>query len=153
MNTYPALSIRAPWWAYILDTSPHRKLWENRVWHPSRRPKYRGPLYIHASTWWSLSGVTDTAQLVVQEFNSRGIQPEFTFPHGVLTYRDMQALGGHIVGMVDLVDIVDDADAWDSPWVSTVGMSPPNHCALRLENPRPIVPVAYRGRLGLFNLG
>ena len=55
MADMKALSIRAPWWFCILHNG---KDIENRDWST----RYRGPVLIHASKWWSLRAVAEDAE-------------------------------------------------------------------------------------------
>jgi hypothetical protein len=84
---------------------------ENRTW----RTEHRGPLLIHAAK------TRDTGYVPV------GVPDEL--------------LTGGIVGVVELVDVVDDHD---SPW------SAPGHVHWVLENPRPLQFLPCRGRQHLF---
>ena len=90
---------------------------ENRTW----ATRYRGPLAIHASG-------TMRKQLA----RKYGLDPE-------------KLLTGHVVGIVDIVDCVDDsrsrwAEKGSWHWI--------------LKNPRPLRnPVKRKGKLGIFRLG
>lgn len=114
-----ALSVRQPWaWAIIHAG----KTVENR----SRRTLYRGPLLIHASLAFDRVGVRFLARL--------GVEPESYSPSDVVT--------GAIVGRVQLVDCVEDAD---SPWAE------PGAWHWILEDPESFeTPMPCRGMLGLW---
>jgi hypothetical protein len=129
-DTLPALSIRAPWWWAILYAG---KDIENRNWYA----RYRGPLFIHASSWWSLKQVNDTMGDVRDMYLRMASPPKWT---DGWTFRKMQNHGGHIVGVCDMVDCVPQSD---SPWF--VG-----HWGFVLRNPRPITLVKCKGQLGFF---
>lgn len=143
----PCLSIRPPWWGFILATGPDRQRFENRVWPRARWPRWTGPLLIHASTWWN----TEAVHWMVQDMHAAfaGKQRLGRMP-GFDTLGKMRALGGHLVGCVDLVGCAPGREHWGNPWVSVGGASPDNHVVLILDNPRPIEPIPYRGRLGFF---
>jgi hypothetical protein len=118
-----ALSIRAPWWWFILHGG---KDIENRDWPTS----FRGRVLIHASKWWSRSGAVAT------------IAPH-SRNHGEITWVKMRALGGHIVGSVEIVDCVSQSD---SPWFQ-------GKYGFVLRNPAVFdVPWAFKGALGFFNV-
>ncbi|MBF0391660.1 MAG: hypothetical protein HQL38_03160 [Alphaproteobacteria bacterium] len=124
------LSIRAPWWAYILFGG---KDIENRDW----RTNYRGPVLIHASKWFDLEEVAEDAawaRSVREAHSTASAMPQFT-------YRSLKAAGGSIVGMVDLIDCV---SASDSPWFQ-------GDYGFVLQKPRVFrEPIPCRGHLGLF---
>jgi hypothetical protein len=149
-----ALSIRAPWVSWIFGTGPDRKTWENRVWRPSFRPSYRGPLLIHLSQWWDLDSVCDTIAEVGDEWRSRHDHPMYAaIPDALSTPRHLHALRGHLLGWVDLTDIRHGRDLAGEFWVDEGGASPEHHCCLRLENPRLLAePVRCQGKLGLFRV-
>jgi hypothetical protein len=110
-----ALSIKQPWaWAILYAG----KEIENRSW----RTQYRGPLVIHA-----------------------GAQPhpDATMPRGVRKYTPDEIHYGAILGVVDLVDVVEESRSrwFGGPygWV--------------LTNPRRLQhPIPCKGRLGLWPL-
>lgn len=149
-----ALSIRAPWPAWIFGTGPDRKCWENRVWHPDTRPRYRGPILIHLSNWWDGEIIEDQREDAFSAIrNIERRLPDIGTPETLAYMSQVFALRGHLLGWVDLVEIADGKDHWNNPWVSCGEDSPPNHCVLRLENPRLLeTPVPCRGHLGLFHV-
>jgi hypothetical protein len=91
-----ALSVRAPWWWFILHGG---KDIENRDW-PT---KVRGRVYIHASKWFSRMEVTDDYLFAWK------IAPGSN-PIGLSSMKD---LGGHLVGSVEIVECT---HASTSPW-------------------------------------
>lgn len=81
-----ALTIHAPWaWAIVHG---HKRV-ENRTW----RTSHRGPLAIHAG----LSDASDGAAAAL--FRELGIKPP----------PDWSALRGRVLGVVELIDVVDGA--------------------------------------------
>lgn len=120
------LSIRAPWWWFILHSD---KDIENRDW----LCKHRGPLLVHASKWWKIQEIYDDAQFCrsAEQADSRPV-----------IAANLRLLGGHIVGVVDMVDCVTESD---SPWFF-------GRYGFVLKNPRPIQAVPWKGRLGLFDV-
>ena len=110
----PALTIRQPFASLIISAI---KRVENRGWSTS----YRGPLLIHAG---------------------KGIDKDAMATHGHLL--DGEYPAGAIIGLVDLIDCVQDSDSeWAEPdsfhWVLA------NARALR-------EPVPAKGQLGLWTL-
>ena len=86
-----ALSVRAPWWWYILHSG---KDVENRSW----KTNYRGAIYIHASRWWVESQMEDDDILPAH------------------TLQEMKELGGCLVGTVEIVDCIRDSKSkWAEP--------------------------------------
>lgn len=124
-----ALSIRSPWWWYILHDG---KDIENRDW-PT---KFRGRVLIHASKWWNMEEVGydfSTADRIA------GTQHRDS-PTTVL------AIGGgrgHIVGSIEIVDCVTESA---SPWFF-------GEYGFVLRNPVAFErPVPFRGALGFFEV-
>lgn len=126
-----ALSIRAPWWWYILH---YGKDIENRDWrYPS---KFRGRFVIHASKWWNPSEVL-TAHWEAQ-YMLRGIR-NLQLPR----LDELRSLGGHLVGSAEIVDCVTESD---SRWFT-------GPLGLVLRNPQVIErPMLCKGALGLFEI-
>lgn len=149
-----ALSIRAPWPSWIMGTGPDRKCWENRVWRPALRPRYRGPILVHLSKWWDTESVCETIEEVGLEWRTRyRCDMSVAIPPTLSTPRQLHELRGHLLGWVDLVDVRPARDLQGSFWVDAGGASPEHHCCLQLENPRLLdEPVPYRGQLGLFRV-
>jgi hypothetical protein len=127
-----ALSIRAPWWWFILHAG---KDIENRDW-PTR---FRGRVYIHASKWWKLEDVTEDSETASRCYHAALcdlVTPDVTF-------RQMRDVGGHIVGSVEIVDCVSHSN---SPWFC-------GEYGLVLRNPIALkTPIPYKGALGLFEV-
>ena len=88
------MSVRAPWWWAIL----HGKPVENRDWYTRKR----GRVWLHASKWWNQSEVENDLEDVEYMAEEDGI----VFPPSQLG--SMKALGGHLVGTVEIVDCVTD---------------------------------------------
>lgn len=127
-----ALSVRAPWWWFILHGG---KDIENRDWSTS----FRGTIYLHSSSWWNLSAVSEDSIDAVEI--RRGLPP---LPHPAeTTYRQMRDVGGSIVGQVDIVGCVSRSD---SPWFF-------GRYGFVLANPIAYAkPVPCKGSLGFFEV-
>ncbi|MDX3885575.1 MAG: ASCH domain-containing protein [Sphingomonas sp.] len=121
-----ALSIRQPWAFSIIHGG---KDIENRSW-PTR---YRGPLAVHAA-----KGLTEDEIDVWKLFlDARDLRGDW------LTGKTIGDLyRGGIIGVVDVVGCVQSSS---SPWFN-------GQYGFVLANPRPIEPVACKGRLGFFDL-
>lgn len=130
-----ALSIRSPWWWYILHGG---KDIENRSWVTA----HRGRILIHASSWFEPVEILD-ACIVAQRAYRRAsgcaygqeVRPSLA---------ELKADSGAFVGSVDLVGAV--RDHHSSPWFF-------GPCGLVLANP--IVfddPIPAKGRLSLFDV-
>ncbi|MCG5240074.1 ASCH domain-containing protein [Azospirillum doebereinerae] len=123
-----ALSIRAPWWWFILHGG---KDYENRDWWTS----YAGPVLIHASKWWgtadALCDMHDFSPLA-ERYGAPRVKMEMVRPHG-----------GCIVGMVEITDCVTSAD---SPWFfGNYGFKLANSVAFA-------EPIPCKGMLGFFKV-
>lgn len=142
-----ALSIRQPW-AWLIVHGPKRI--ENREW-PTR---YRGPILIHASKWWSQAGVADTlnaladAGLVATPYANDQRELPGLVPSGrdrrlprVPLMRVQEERGG-IVGRAEIVDCV---TSHGSPWFAG-----PFGFVLDKVEPVPFQPCP--GALGLFRV-
>lgn len=127
-----ALSVRAPWWWFILHGG---KDIENRDW-PTR---FRGTVYLHASSWWR-------AGEVLEDIRYAGLMAE-RFGAPKVTTAMVRPFGGHLVGKVDIVGCVEDGDIpSDSPWFS-------GPYGFVLANPVAFgEPIPCRGMLGFFTL-
>jgi hypothetical protein len=131
-----AISVRAPWWWFILHGG---KDIENRDW----ATQFRGRILIHASRWWKQSEVEEDAMtarsLMWSPHNScdrEKLPPD--------TFDQLKAKCGYVVGSVDLVNCVASSD---SPWFF-------GRFGLVLKNPRIFAkPFAWKGSLGLFETG
>ena len=122
-----ALSIRAPWWWFILHGG---KDIENRDW----RTHYRGPVLVHASKWWAATRVSYDA------FEMRHTTTAKPTPSA---WSEIRAAGGCIVGQVEIVDCVAESA---SPWF--VGRH-----GFVLRNPVAFAtPIPCTGALGFFNV-
>jgi hypothetical protein len=131
MSTPKALSIRAPWWWFILHG---RKDIENRDWATG----YRGRVYIHASKWWSKIGVQLAVEVIIDIVAKA--MPDSTI---MVRETDIKPFGGCIVGYVDVVDCV---KASASPWFF-------GEYGFVLANPVALAtPVPCKGALGFFPL-
>ena len=125
-----ALSVRAPWWWYILHAG---KDIENREWST----RFRGTIYLHASKWWQREEIgwdADTANRIAGWQRDRERWPSETV---------LKAGSGCIVGTIDIVDCVDRSD---SPWFF-------GRYGFVLANP--VVfgkPVPQKGELGFFDV-
>lgn len=141
-----ALSIRAPWWWWILYGG---KDIENR----SRRTHYRGPVLIHASTWWSAPrAILDNA--AATDMAHRSGNTSLILDKSELNR--IRAHSGHIVGVAEIVDCLEQpadfpiqaGQVWNlpgSPWHM------PGQYGWKLANVRPIInPTPLKGALGLF---
>lgn len=124
-----ALSVRLPWDFAILEMG---KDIENR----SRSHSYRGPVLIHASSWWDQSDIEDDLGFCVDTAcaQERWLGRTLSTP-------ELKERRGKIVGMVEVMDCV---AASQSPWFfGPVGFT--------LRNPVIFKnPVAYKGALGFF---
>lgn len=112
------LSVRQPW-AWLI-VNGHKDI-ENRSWHTSRR----GRILIHAG----------------QRFEQAGY--ERVVRHMGIALPDKADLGrGGIVGVVEIVDVVEQASSqwFEGPY------------GFVLANPRPLTFVPARGRLSFFRL-
>ena len=129
-----ALSIRAPWWWFILYAG---KDIENRDWQTN----YRGTVYLHASKWWSKSAVIDDARSAIDCYEKSSL---FSMAHTAqIKWDTMKGLGGCIVGTVDIIDCVSQSD---SPWFfGKYGFVLANPVALR-------EPIPCKGALGFFEV-
>jgi hypothetical protein len=128
MTDIRILSIRAPWWFYIL----HRgKRIENRDWHTD----FRGPILIHASSWF------DADEIMLDSRAARDMQDEAGFVSTTsITLGEIRKLGGHIVGRAEIVDCV---DHHPSPWFM-------GRYGIVLKDARPLAdPIPHKGMLGL----
>jgi hypothetical protein len=130
-----AISLRSPWWWYILYAG---KDIENRGF---RFPRFhRGRVLLHASKWWN----TDEIEFDCEDANDMWAEKPFrTEGAPPLSGDYLKASAGCIVGSVEIVDYVTESS---SPWfVGALGIV--------IRNPVPFVnPVPYKGALGIFNV-
>lgn len=118
-----ALSIRAPWWWFILYNG---KDMENRRW----RTHHRGPLLIHASKWWHEREIRADLEACGIRLSTQQLA-------------SMQQLGGHLVGRVEITACLRKSD---SPWFY-------GPFGFVLANATPSkAPTPIRGRQGLFEV-
>lgn len=124
-----AISVRAPWWWFILQG----KDVENRDWkHP-----HRGPVYLHASSWWKEDEVRANFEQGRECADLSGV----VLPP--VTLRQMQALGGHLVGRMSVTGCVTSSH---SPWfLGAYGFL--------LDGAKPLArPIRCSGALGFFDV-
>jgi len=137
-----ALSIRAPWWWWILHCG---KTIENR----SRRTHYRGPILIHASTWWNFHDCYNCEQTAMEMFFESSNAQEQIQLLNLLVDKEriekMRNLGGHIIGRADIVDCIPPEER-ENPWHME------GQFGWVLDNIKPIEPFKVKGALGLFNV-
>lgn len=124
-----ALSIRAPWWWFILHGG---KDIENRDWYTN----YRGTVLVHASKWFNSSEVMEDWDYAAGLMDFSKLDGVTLAPGGI------KALGGHIVGQMDIVGCVRQSS---SPWFQgKYGFVLKN--AIAFDDPYPV-----RGALGFFD--
>ncbi len=130
-----AISVRAPWWWFILHAG---KDIENRGLRFQRG--MRGRVLLHASKYWNLDEVAEDAQDALLMRDRMNPKPNGT---AGITYREMRDVGGCLVGSIEIVDEVTSSD---SPWfVGELG--------LVLRNPVAFAtPIPFRGMLGFFDV-
>lgn len=128
-----ALSIRAPWWWFILYAG---KPLENRTWNCH----IRGPIAIHASSWWNESDVIYDFLKMERILRDKDLWSK-DFPKAKIT--EMKALGGYVVGTTEITGCVQESD---SPWFFG-----PN--GIVLANSKPIAePFKFKGKLSFFEV-
>lgn len=140
MKGMKALSVRAPWWWFILHCG---KDIENRDWPTN----FRGTVYLHASKWWVTREVEDDFDYAIGDFetaNNTFITTDLTEPEvEAATLRKIRERGGCIVGTVEIVGCVKQSD---SPWFN-------GPYGFVLRNPKPLdTPIPYKGALGFFDV-
>lgn len=123
-----ALSVRSPWWWYILNGG---KDIENREW----RTNFRGRVLLHASKWWRGDDVLE---------DQREIHSQIVEPQTIITPRlsDMQPWCGHLVGTVEIVDCV---SQHNSRWFF-------GSYGFVLRGPVEFRPIPFKGALGFFDV-
>lgn len=121
-----ALSIRQPW-AWLIVRGG--KDIENRTWHT----KFRGRFLVHASQGMTIKEWVDAVDFCID-------QDLHDTPFDMPSMDQLQR--GGIIGSVELVDSVDTSD---SPWY--MGQK-----GFVLRDPRPLPFIAYKGRLGFFEV-
>lgn len=124
-----ALSVRAPWWWFILHGG---KDIENRDW-PT---KFRGTIYLHVGKWWNEAEIRDDLldiERIVGAVNMPVAHPDSW----------LKPFCGCIVGKVDIADCVRESD---SPWFfGDFGFVLANPVALSK-------PIPFKGALGFFEI-
>lgn len=138
-----ALSIRAPWWWWILHGG---KIIENR----SRRTHYRGPILLHASTWWNYGDSYAADRMAIEMYYQNQIahfstDELRTMLGGKERIKHMQDMRGHIIGRADIVDCIPPEER-ENPWHMD------GQYGWVLDNIRPVEPFKVKGALGLFNV-
>jgi hypothetical protein len=127
-----ALSVRAPWWWFILHGG---KTHENRDWYTS----FRGRTFLHASKWWAQNALeqdTEDAIWMMEHTRTLSQVPPIDLPA-------MRSAGGCIVGSIEIVDCVSTSS---SPWFR-------GKFGFVLENPVSFTePIPCKGALGFFDL-
>lgn len=129
-----ALSIRSPWWWFILHGAG--KDIENRDWSTN----YRGRILVHASSWWQESAIDSDLEDAIYIAELSG-HPLSRLPR--IDPEEMKASRGHIVGSVEITGCTSKSS---SPWFF-------GRYGFELANP--IVfprPVQCRGSLGIFTV-
>ena len=122
-----ALSVRPPWWWFILHS---KKPVENRDWPTT----FRGRVLLHASKWYVHRDVIDDIWYVRRLFP--GVVTPDAHP-----YEWLKTHGGCIVGSVEITDCV---TKYDSEWFS-------GKYGFLLSNPVAFEkPVPFKGALGFF---
>lgn len=127
------LSIRSPWWWFILHAG---KDIENRDW--KWPPAYRGPLLIHASSSFIKREIEDDTAAALEMYSQRPGAAEGK----TVTFEALRAGAGHIVGRCDMVDVVTSSG---SPWFT-------GPMGFVLRNPQALKPIPYKAALGLLQL-
>jgi len=135
-----ALSIRAPWWWFILHCG---KDIENRDW-PT---KFRGTIYLHASKWWNAREARDDfdcALSIYEAVQNVTLIADLDEPElPSITLRRLRESGGCLVGTVDIVDCVTQSA---SPWFF-------GDYGFVLRNPVAFEkPIPCKGALGFFEV-
>lgn len=92
-----ALSLRQPWGS--LMTTGVKRI-ENRSW----RTGYRGPVLVHASSWWNAAEVEDDYDTARHIMAHAGLGP---MP---LTLPEMKAARGGIIGAFTVTGCVSESD-------------------------------------------
>lgn len=137
-DTIPCISVRPPYGTWLAN--PQRfmeagiipKIYENR--DKDFTGGYRGPVLIHQSKTFEQDAI-DYWMLHCPNLGDGILGDAFS-----LEKRDYPL--GAIVGIADLVNVVQDAD---DPWFT-------GKYGLVLANARPIEPIPYKGQLGLFSV-
>jgi len=130
-----AISIRQPWAWLIVQGA---KAVENRRWYTA----YRGPLLIHAARGCTFPEWCHAWDWIDERLpHVRRLYPPPTYT---------QITRGGIIGQVDLVGCVNDADMDYKPYYSA--WAEPGHWHHQYQNPVALEFRPYRGSLGLFDV-
>ncbi len=119
-------------------------------------PKYRGKLLIHVSSWFDLEEVHDDFGIVEDGLEAEQYKDVITnMPYGIKTYADLRKYCGHIVGLVDLVNIEKAVDVECSrsgyEWIGRPFGE--KHIVFSIKDPVLFDrPIPCKGRLGIFYL-
>lgn len=141
MPIMKALTIRSPWWAWMLPQHYAAKRIENRNWWTA----YRGPVLIHVSKFWDLDAIKldmASARVMARDAGWPGGNPPSPWqPDIALTIDDMKPYLGRCVAVAEIAGCVRDHP---SPWfVGKFGFD--------LRTVRPLKnPFAVRGIPGFF---
>jgi hypothetical protein len=157
-TTITCLSVRQPWSDLIIHGHPALgvKPFENRSWRYP--PKYRGPLFIHASRWepqpddddycdWRTNGDGITGAIIgVVDLVAAANLRDMDEVHGVLSGQSRRTLTADQQALLPLLPnprTKAGGLAWDY-WTC-------DRTTLILANPRPLVnPIPIGGRLNLW---
>lgn len=130
-----ALSIRAPWWWFILYAG---KDIENRPWNCHKR----GPIAIQASKFWSRNAIIDDWNGALRFLLMDG-QSILGLPILGDVMPIMESMRGHVVGTTEITGCVQESE---SPWFFG-----PN--GIILKNSKPIAePFPFKGKLSFFDV-
>jgi hypothetical protein len=132
-----ALSVRQPWASLIVAGE---KDVENRAWRYP--PRFRGPLLIHASSWWSFRQVRATMD---------HLYDCLLVPY-IVTDEELRALPrGALIGQVTVTDARRLGPNEKSPWAASEGIGLFFSDPVRFRKPVPFRdPVPCKGALGFF---
>jgi hypothetical protein len=130
-----ALSVRQPWSWFIVHGF---KDIENRDWQSTNPAmRYRGPVLIHASSWWNALEIDADLQFCIRVAAECGLEPRAAPSLDLLKRQS-----GGIVGQAVVRDIVDDhRSLW---FFGQRGL------VLTEQKPLPFVPC--KGALGFFDV-
>jgi len=132
-----ALSVRAPWWWFILYGG---KDIENREWYTN----VRGRILLHAGKWWKQDEVEDDIESAHYMQTDSGHEETEPFDWGV----GVRAVGGCIVGSVEITACIDGQarPLFRPAWFT-------GRYAFCLKDPVPLeVPIPFKGALGFFEV-
>ncbi|KQR97674.1 MAG: hypothetical protein J0I33_07650 [Microbacterium ginsengisoli] len=132
------LTVRQPWaWAIIHGG----KDVENRTRNIAG--SYRGPVAIHVSGRFAEDVDSPALDDATERWHDQ--------PEADCNRHPWRLNVGKTIGLVDLVDVHQGADCWDTPSFCSPWADGPWH--LSLANPRPLIePIPFKGALGLRHL-